>query len=84
MINKKGINKMITLIIAALVGCAAQEVAETKPAEVTTTTEVVVESAPVQPETVAVPSTETTPVTTSATVIAPVTPAATTSTGASK
>lgn len=84
MINKKGINKMIALIIAALVGCAAQEVAETKPAEATTTTEVVVEPTTVQPETVAVPSTETTPVTTSATVTAPVTPAATTSTGASK
>jgi PBP1b-binding outer membrane lipoprotein LpoB len=79
MINKKGINKMIALIIAALVGCAAQEATETKPAETTTVTEPVVESAPAQPEVVAVPSTEATPVTPQVTE-----PATNTTTGASK
>jgi hypothetical protein len=80
MINKKGINKMITLIIAALVGCAAQEVAETKPTESATTPVVeAVEATPaVTPEPVVVPATEATP------VPATVTPVPATTTGASK
>ena len=76
MINKKRINKMITIIIAALVGCAASEATETKTVEPVATP--VVETAPAAPETVVVPTTEataTTATTTSATTTPVVTSA---------
>jgi hypothetical protein len=79
-LNNKGINKMISLVLAALVACSTEEApkAEPTPTPVVETAPAATEAAPATAtETVAVPTTEATPV--PATTAAPAT-----TTGASK